>query len=147
MQTLAVTSLLLSACKSEFYDTGDGELSYMKAEMCDITVHDHYVTSIVTDEDVSLPFATGLAFVDTPSDTMIRRMLYYTQVPSEPISIMSTVKVEIIGADDTLSFNKSNIVSRWESRNKKYINFQISEKQGVDSLYTEKKYYTVKKNI
>ena len=145
MLTLAVTSLLLSACKSEFYDTGDGELSYMKAEMCDITAHNFYVTSIMTDEDVSLPFATGLAVVDAPCDTMIRRMLYYTQVPSEPISIMSTVRVEMVEADDTLAFKKSDIVSRWESRNKKYINFLISEKQGIDSLYTEKKYYSFKK--
>ena len=145
MPILAVTSLLLLACKNEMYDTGDGELSYMKAEMCDITAHDYYVTSIITDDDVSLPFTTGLALADAPSDTMIRRMLYYTQVPSEPISIMSTVKVEIVDAADTLSFNKSNIVSRWESKNKKYINFQISEKQGPDSLYTEKKYYSFKK--
>lgn len=145
MLTLAVTSLLLSACKSEFYDTGDGELSYMKAEMCDITAHNFYVTSIMTDEEVSLPFAAGLAVVDAPCDTMIRRMLYYTQVPSEPISIMSTVRVEMVEADDTLAFKKSDIVSRWESRNKKYINFLISEKQGIDSLYTEKKYYSFKK--
>jgi hypothetical protein len=146
MLTLAVTSLLLSACKSEFYDTGDGELSYMKAEMCDITAHNFYVTSIITDEDVSLPFATGLAVVDAPNDTTIRCMLYYNHVPSEPISIMSTIKVKIVEADDTLGFNRADIVSRWESRNKKYINFLISEKRGVDSLYTEKKYYSVVKN-
>ena len=143
MLTLAVTSLLLSACKSEFYDTGDGELSYMKAEMCDITAHIGYVTSIITDEDVSLPFAKGLSLANCISDTMIRRMLYYTQVSSEPISVVSSADVEIIEAQDTLSFNVSNIVSRWESRNKKYVNFLISEKQGVDSLYTEKKYYSV----
>ena len=58
MPILAATSLLLSACKNEMYDTGDGELSYMKAEMCDITAQDYYVTSIITDDDVSLPFAT-----------------------------------------------------------------------------------------
>ena len=145
MLTLVVTSLLLSACKSEFYDTGDGELSYMKAEMCDITAHNYYVTSIMTDDDVSLPFAMGLAVTDAPNDTTIRCMMYYIHEPSEPISIMSTVRVKMVDANDTLAFNKSNTVSRWESKNKKYINFYISEKQGPDSLYTEKKYYSFKK--
>lgn len=116
----------------------------MKAEMCDIYASNSYVTKIVTDADVELPFAKGLRLnVVSAADTMVRCMLYYNEIPSEPISIQSSVDVKVIEADDTLKFNRAYILSRWESRNKKYINFQISEKQGVDSLYSEKKYFSV----
>ena len=138
--------MLLQACKSEPYDTGDGNLSYMKAEMCDIHASDSYVTKIVTDDDVELPFAQGLRINYSVADTVVRSMLYYNEIPTEPISIQSSVEVKVIDAADTLKFNRAYILSRWESRNKKYINFHITEKQGVDSLYSEKKYYSVLKN-
>ena len=145
---LVVTGLLLQACKSEPYDTGDGSLSYMKAEMCDIYASNSYVTKIVTDEDVELNFAQGLRLnVICAADTVVRCMLYYNEIPTEPISIQSSVEVKVIDAADTLKFNRNYILSRWESRNKKYINFQIEEKQGVDSLYSEKKYYSVLKTF
>lgn len=140
--------MLLQACKSEPYDTGDGSLSYMKAEMCDIYASNSYVTKIVTDADVELSFAQGLRLnVVSAADTIVRCMLYYNETPSEPISILSSVEVKVIEAADTLRFNRNYILSRWESRNKKYINFQLEEKQGVDSLYSEKKYYSVLKNL
>ncbi|MBR4522125.1 MAG: hypothetical protein IKO58_03135 [Prevotella sp.] len=140
--------MLLQACKSEPYDTGDGSLSYMKAEMCDIYASNSYVTKILTDEDVELNFAQGLRLnVICASDTVIRCMLYYSERPSEPISIQSSIEVKVIDAADTLKFNRTYILSRWESRNKKYINFRIEEKQGVDSLYSEKKYYSVLKTL
>ena len=138
--------MLLQACKSEPYDTGDGSLSYMKAEMCDIYASNSYVTKIVTDADVELPFTQGLRLnVVSAADTIVRCMLYYNEIPLEPISIVSSEEVKIIDAADTLKFNRAYILSRWESRNKKYINFHITEKQGVDSLYSEKKYYSVVK--
>lgn len=144
---LVATGLLLQACKSEPYDTGDGSLSYMKAEMCDIHASNSCVTKILTDEDVELPFPKGLRLnVINAGDTVVRCMLYYNEIPSEPISIQSSIEVKVIDAADTLKFNRAYILSRWESRNKKYINFRIAEKQGVDSLYSEKKYYSVVKN-
>jgi len=146
MLILVVTGLLLQACKSDPYDTGDGSLSYLKAEMCDIYASNSYVTKIVTDEDVELPFSKGLRLNMGAADTIVRCMLYYNMVSSEPISIQSSVEVKVIDATDTLKFNRASILSRWESRNKKYINFRIEEKQGVDSLYSEKKYYSVVKN-
>ena len=147
MLILVVTGLLLQACKSDPYDTGDGSLSYLKAEMCDIYASNSYVTKIVTDEDVELPFSKGLRLnMGAAADTIVRCMLYYNMVSSEPISIQSSVEVKVIDATDTLKFNRTSILSRWESRNKKYINFRIEEKQGVDSLYSEKKYYSVVKN-
>ena len=118
----------------------------MKAEMCDIYASNSYVTKIVTDADVELPFTQGLRLnVVSAADTVVRCMLYYNEIPTEPISIQSSVEVKVIDAADTLKFNRAYILSRWESRNKKYINFQIEEKQGIDSLYSEKKYYSVVK--
>jgi len=119
----------------------------MKAEMCDIYASNSYVTKIVTDEDVELSFTKGLRLNGvSAADTVVRCMLYYNMVSAEPISIQSSVEVKVIEPADTLKFNRAYILSRWESRNKKYINFQIEEKQGVDSLYSEKKYYSVVKN-
>ena len=119
----------------------------MKAEMCDIHASNSYVTKILTDEDVELPFPKGLRLnVINAGDTVVRCMLYYNEIPSEPISIQSSIEVKVIDAADTLKFNRTYILSRWESRNKKYINFRISEKQGADSLYSEKKYYSVINN-
>ena len=119
----------------------------MKAEMCDIYASNSYVIKILTDEDVELPFTKGLRLnVVSAADTVIRCMLYYSERPSEPISIQSSIEVKVIDAADTLKFNRTYILSRWESRNKKYINFRIEEKQGADSLYSEKKYYSVINN-
>ena len=117
----------------------------MKAEMCDIYASNTYVTKIVTDEDVELSFTQGLRINYIAADTVVRCMLYYNMRSSEPISILTSEDVKVIEAADTLKFNRAYILSRWESRNKKYINFQIEERQGVDSLYSEKKYYSVVK--
>ncbi len=145
MLILAVTGLLPTACKDDVYETGDGNLSYMKAEMCNITAQGGLVTNIVTDEDISLPFTKGLSITNTINDTVIRCMMYYKYLPIETTSVISTINVTIIEADDTANFDKTRTISRWESKNKKYINFYISEPQGTDSLYTEKKYYSVVK--
>ena len=52
---MVMLALAVSACSSDAYDTGDGSLSYMRADFVKaVADHDGKFTAAITDDDLSL---------------------------------------------------------------------------------------------
>lgn len=135
----------LASCTIDGYDTGDGTLSYLKAEYCDMTIAEHRVKSIITDADESLPFQPSLAVSSSiPADTMLRRLLYYTrEAGTSPITIrrMETVRVITPLQPEDLDKRWQDAVTLngvWLSQNRKYMNISLGLLTGNDVAKEQK---------
>ena len=143
--TLAIlSSVLMTGCKSDDYETGDGSLSYLHTEMCDIVAKAGLITSITTDDDVALPFQKGLGLTNCPNDTILRMMLYYTQpAATDEIKIIGNNSVSVLPAADTMKIEGIvTLGSLWVSNNKRYVNVNLQRPAGADSLYSTQEYYS-----
>ena len=78
LSILFVTTMLLS-CSSEGYDTGDGELSYLKADFVEArTASAKMFVSATTDDGVDLLLSPALECEwATTVDSIYRALLYY----------------------------------------------------------------------
>lgn len=130
-------ALLLSlvSCEYKSYETGDGEYSNLHADFVDITVGKGQVTSIVTDDDVSLPVPLSLSYAEN-KDTVVRSLLYYNMGgEGKSIEIIGRRSVSVIvpvmkdkammDSSDPLKLN-----AVWLSANRRWLNMTIGIKCG-----------------
>lgn len=132
---LFLLSILLASCDITSYETGEGELSNMRADYVDITVSQGMVTGIVTDNDESLVVPSGFAYSEK-KDTMVRRLLYYSKgADGQPIQMIGQKTVSMIiplmwiGQDDART-DPLTLTALWMSGNKRYLNMQLGIKVG-----------------
>ncbi len=140
---LLITLLIfIFSCSNDGYDTGDGPLSYMRADFVEAQTNSSaYINKIETDdgETLSLTKSPSAWWASKP-DTVYRALLYYNKVLSssgsyqaEPIAI-SQVPVPTI--HDTSDLEEGIITdpvtfsSAWKSKNGKYINLDLYLKIG-----------------
>lgn len=128
---------MVVACTKDPYETGDSQLSYMRADMVDMKVEGKMVKSIITDDGVSLPFVASLHVSDEMArpDTTYRALIYYNKVDDKPIEIITSQLVKVFNPFDshTLSTDKTDPVilsSIWQAANGKYLNLSIGLKTG-----------------
>lgn len=128
-------SILLASCDITSYETGEGDLSNMRADYVDITVSQGMVTGIVTDNDESLVVPPGFAYSEK-KDTMVRRLLYYSKgADGQPIQMIGQKTVSMIiplmwiGQDDART-DPLTLTALWMSGNKHYLNMQLGIKVG-----------------
>lgn len=131
---------LLSSCKNDSYDAGEGTLSYLHADYADVTIQNGTVTSAVTDDDVSLIMPADTKYGDgAAKDTVVRRLLYYTMHEnSEPVTLKKTIPVAVVLPHDTSEIkpvltDPVKLTSAWLSKNHKYINLQLGLMVGSNS--------------
>ena len=75
---MVMLALAVSACSSDAYDTGDGSLSYMRADFVKAFAdHDGKFTAAITDDDLSLTLQPTIAAGWSAPDTVCRALLYY----------------------------------------------------------------------
>ena len=75
---MVMLALAVSACSSDAYDTGDGSLSYMRADFVKaVADHDGKFTAAITDDDLSLTLQPAIAAGWSAPDTVCRALLYY----------------------------------------------------------------------
>lgn len=127
--------LSLSSCRNDGYQTGDGPLSYLRADYVDMEGRGGVVTTIVTDEGVVLPFMAGLRMSAT-NDTIIRCLLYYSS-PEDgtPVEILSSKPVAVLlpVADSGIaSADPVHLTSAWLARSGRYVNLQLGVMTGND---------------
>ncbi len=129
---MAAAIAAILSCKHEPYETGDGDLSYMRADYADITITSKQVSHIVTDDDVSLPLPTGIAVRDDmPSDTILRRLLHYNQRDAaSPIELLNITPVAVLTPHDRAGITEMKtdpvkLTGAWLSRNRRYINLHL----------------------
>lgn len=150
-QSLAVIAFLitLTACTSEAYDSGDGQNSYLTADLVLLrTSPDKSVRSALLDDDTELLFSNPFAqeWLARP-DSVYRALLYYDKTvatsdaaASNPTStsivrarsVRSVSVLRPVEAEDmeTLRTDPVGFESLWMSKNKSYINLSLLLKSG-----------------
>ena len=130
---LSVISLL-AACTIDPDEAGDGQYSYLKAEMADMhTAAKCKVDYAVTDTDEKLTFSPpfNCHWATTP-DSTYRAMLYYKKSPDKTEG-NTCVKVWVLRpmkpSKDTPT-DPVKLESSWLSQNKKYINLRLGVMSG-----------------
>lgn len=134
---LTACVLLLAACSSDGYNTGEGPLSNLTSEL----VEAHCVTAgqidyVLTDDDRRLtldaPFAASWAKED---QTYYRGLLYYQPLTDGTVRVHRLTQLTVLTpqpADelDDLTTDPLTIESAWLSANKRYLNLRMQVKTG-----------------
>lgn len=130
----------LSSCKSDSYETGDGDYSFLHTDFTDLTIKSGTVTSGITDDDVTLIMPSGLTYSDKiKNDTVVRCLLYYSMPDaSEAISVRKCTDVSVVLPHDTsevkeIPTDPVKLTSAWMSKNKRYVNVQLGLMVGSNS--------------
>jgi len=130
---------LMLACTAENYDTGDGDLSYLRADFVEIhTNGDSELVNAMTDEGDSLVFSTPLKTKwATTKDSTYRALLYYNKVKEQvtPISATSVGVPNVVYTSqlkDSVVMDPLTWESVWQSKNNTYLNMGLIIKTGVE---------------
>lgn len=137
-------AMLLAACGSDPYDTGEGSLSQMRADFVEAhTDANACMTSVETDggERLTLTPPVALEWAAKP-DTTYRALLYYNKtadangtLTAEPIAMQQVLVPQIVTAEDIEGGMKTDpveFISAWKSVNGKYLNLEIAVKTGTN---------------
>lgn len=148
MQKLSLISclsllLMLASCTNDPYDTGDGDLSYMRADFVEANTNAaSAIVSISTDEGVGLRLTREVkASWAAKPDTAYRALMYYNSLVNEDdgslvaeplaMSQVLTPRVSMIGnVTGGMKTDPVLLESAWKSHNAKFINFDMSVKTG-----------------
>ena len=136
-----VTALLmLSACKNDSYESGDGQYSYLQADFVEAnTSASKELVSARTDDGDMLLFSPHVfkEWASTP-DSVYRSLLYYNKVnddrTTEVYSIVQipVVKIHKLKGTEEISTDPLFLKSAWISKNRKYLNLYFGIKTGVE---------------
>lgn len=140
--TTLAAGLILAACTSESYDSGDGTYSYLRADFAMLHASaDLSVDLFTTDDDTRLyvaePFtATWIAV----ADSSYRALVYYnvpkTGATTTEVSVVSAAQVYVltpIAAEkyDTIHTDPVAFESAWLSANGSFLNIGFYIKNGT----------------
>lgn len=150
---LSVLAALLAACSHDAYDTGDGALSYMRADFVEAeTDASSSIAAVLTDDGERL-MLTRRVKADWASkpDTAYRALLYYNKVETddamfmaEPVAMSRVLTPVIKPAGAFTGGMKTDpvvFVSSWKSGGNRFINFDLKVKTA--SLDGEGKGHTI----
>lgn len=123
---------LATSCENDGYDTGDGALSYMRADFVEAyTNADALVEYVITDDDDRLTLDSPLEVSwMTEPNAAYRALLYYDMSDEliDPISI-SSVSTPTISLEADLDEKPTDPLywnSSWISSNGRYINLGLT---------------------
>ncbi|MCD8297574.1 MAG: NigD-like protein [Prevotella sp.] len=134
--------LVVFSCSNDGYDTGDGELSNMRADFVEAQTNSSALIYKIETDDGETLLLTKSPSVSwaTKRDTVYRALIYYNKVLSsigtyqaEPIAISQVAVPHIYYADELpegLITDPVTFSSAWKSKNGKYINLDFYIKIG-----------------
>ena len=141
---MVMLALAVSACSSDAYDTGDGSLSYMRADFVKAFAdHDGKFTAAITDDDLSLTLQPAIAAGWSAPDTVCRALLYYDaaqlsesarEAAVRPVAIGRVIMPKVIDRQAVAAGLPTDPVvmeTAWRSNNHKYINLGLQLKTGT----------------
>lgn len=141
---MVMLALAVSACSSDAYDTGDGSLSYMRADFVKAFAdHDGKFTAAITDDDLSLTLQPAIAAGWSAPDTVCRALLYYDaaqlsesarEAAVRPVAIGRVIMPKVIDRQAVAAGLPTDPVvmeTAWRSKNRKYINLGLQLKTGT----------------
>ena len=132
--------LLGVACTSEDYDTGDGDLSYLRADFSDVYSNGKaLLVSAMTDEGDSLLFRQQVktSWTTTP-DSCYRALLYYNKVKGQAdvMSVKSvlvpSVRERSADKPEEIKEDPVKVIGAWVSTNGRYLNLDLELMTGKD---------------
>ena len=141
---MVMLALAVSACSSDAYDTGDGSLSYMRADFVKAFAdHDGKFTVAITDDDLSLTLQPAIAAGWSAPDTVCRALLYYDaaqlsesarEAAVRPVAIGRVLMPKVVNRSALATDLPTDPVvmeTAWRSNNRKYINLGLQLKTGT----------------
>ena len=141
---MVMLALAVSACSSDAYDTGDGSLSYMRADFVKAFAdHDGKFTAAITDDDLSLTLQPAIAAGWSAPDTVCRALLYYDaaqlsesarEAAVRPVAIGRVLMPKVVNRPALAAGLPTDPVvmeTAWRSNNHKYINLGLQLKTGT----------------
>ena len=141
---MVMLALAVSACSSDAYDTGDGSLSYMRADFVKAFAgHDGKFTAAITDDDLSLTLQPAIAAGWSAPDTVCRALLYYDaaqlsesarEAAVRPVAIGRVLMPKVVNRSALAADLPTDPVvmeMAWRSKNHKYINLGLQLKTGT----------------
>lgn len=146
----AAYAFLLESCTTEPYESGDGDLSYMRADFVEAnTDSEKSVVSVKTDDGLNLFLSPSLtAKWITVADTTYRALVYYnTQedlrdgttvrpLAISPVTVTKVIKKGIISSGTTFATDPVTLETAWESGGR-YLNLGLQLKTGTTDGKTE----------
>ena len=147
----AMPIALLAACSNDPYDTGDGSLSYMRADFAEITTNANgEATAATTDDGVRLLLSPAAkASWITAKDSTYRALLYYDTSSGatdgatvKPLAVSEILVPRITRQSNAALYPTDPLTfsSVWISPNKRYANLDISIKTGKKDGKLESQY-------
>lgn len=143
----ALLAVCLAACSSDAYDTGDGSLSYMRAEFVELST-DANAAAVAAVADGGQRFSLSpsvKASWITAKDSVYRALLYYnvpdgatgdaaaSAVTVRPLAVGNVIVPKVFNAvADRTSYptDPVKLESAWLSKNSRYVNLDLSIKVG-----------------
>ena len=130
---LVVVLLLLCACQTESYESGDMVYSNLQADFAEAYSREaETLVSMMTDDGDSLTLLTDKTFkwASTP-DSTYRTLIYYNKVSAREGEVVSVrlVPTATIVPTYTVKEMKTDpltLASSWKSRNGRYINLGVN---------------------
>ncbi|MBR0523584.1 MAG: NigD-like N-terminal domain-containing protein [Prevotella sp.] len=136
---------LFLSCTTEEYESGDGEMSYLRADfVMAYAGADKSIVSAVTDEGEQLTWSKGFAPKwAEKADTTYRALLYYNKVEGkvDPVSIVSVSVPRIrkmSEVKDKVYTDPVVFESAWKSANNSFINLGLQLKTGTPTAIDAK---------
>lgn len=129
-------ALLLTACATDTYETGDGEYSHVSADFVEAyTDGDCNINSMLTDDGRMLrfeqPFTAGK---DGVPDSLYRCTAYYDVTDGDKVKVRSLSLIptpHISEPADTLLRDPLDMTAAWVAKNGRYVNLSIRFKTGL----------------
>jgi hypothetical protein len=130
--------LLLASCDKDNYDTGDGELSYLRADFVEAhTSAASQVTYAITDDGDTIDFNPYISSKwALTADTLYRALLYYSRADDGTVTPMNLSRITVLRAastnrPDTVKTDPVKFESAWLSTNRHYLNIGMSLMTGT----------------
>lgn len=136
--------LLLTACTTDGYETGDGEYSFLTTEFVEVYSNSQLMlTRAVDDSDNHFIFKTPCSYswVSKP-DSVYRAILYYNTNEGEtvePYRVSPVVVLKLRNKEEVKDIYTDPLIfeSAWISKNRKYLNIGLAVKSGTTESQDE----------
>ena len=136
--------LLLTACTTDGYETGDGEYSFLTTEFVEVYSNSQLMlTRAVDDSDNHFIFKTPCSYswVSKP-DSVYRAILYYNTNEGEtvePYRVSPVVVLKLRNKEEVKDIYTDPLIfeSAWISKNRRYLNIGLAVKSGTTESQDE----------
>lgn len=130
--------VVLAACETDTYETGDGKYSYLRAEFAMVKTSDSKkIVSAETDDSEILAISPAFTCEwAEKGDTTYRALIYINKVESAKTNILSVAQVPVLFPHsheevDTVGYDPLDVESAWLSHNGRFANLRLAIKTGT----------------